>query len=157
MTTHGTASKPRVMIVEDEIITAEHLAVFVESMGFEVCANITSGEKAVEETKRVRPDLVLMDIVLKGGLDGITSAQRIRSIREVPVVFLTGHADRIIAQRDSLSGPFGYVLKPIQEKQLIVAIEMAMHLSRVESERKTVQNALVKSEQKYRNLVGKFQ
>ena len=118
--------RPRVLIVEDEVIVAEDLRQTLLQIGYEVAAHAASGEQAIKLTIEAKPDLVLMDIMLGQGMDGINAAQRIRQSADVPVVFLTSHTDESTLQRAKLSEPFAYLVKPFQERSLRATVEMAL-------------------------------
>ena len=96
----------------------------------------SSGEEAVENAEKDKPDLVLMDIVLEGEMDGIQAANEIRSRFNIPVIFLTAYTDEKILERASITEPFGYIVKPFLNEDLKIAIEIAMYKYRVEKERK---------------------
>ncbi|OGP49711.1 MAG: hypothetical protein A2Y79_05340 [Deltaproteobacteria bacterium RBG_13_43_22] len=119
--------KKKIMVVEDERIVARDLARQLGDLGYDVVATAYSGEEAVEKAGEVLPDLVLMDIVLAGEMDGIQAADRIKALSGTPVVFLTSYADDQTFGRAKLTGPYGYILKPVEKKQLQVTIELALH------------------------------
>lgn len=123
----------RIMIVEDLNITALDLKNRLRKMGYEVCALAGEGEEAIEKAQQVRPDLILMDIRLKGEIDGVQAAEKIREKLDIPVIYLTAHADETTLQRAMVTQPYGYVLKPFEEKELRITIEMAMHRHREEA------------------------
>ncbi|MCA1960397.1 MAG: response regulator [Desulfomonile sp.] len=118
---------PQIMVVEDEVVVAMELQSKLTSMGYVVAAATGSGEDAVEKAGELRPDLVLMDIQLAGDLDGIEAAQRIRQLYDIPVVFLTAHADEKTLQRAKLSEPFGYLIKPFSGAELRTTIEVSLY------------------------------
>lgn len=122
----------KVLVVEDEIIVAEDIAERLRKLGYTVAGMVTSGEEAIEQTAKAQPDLVLMDIVLEGDIDGVTAAENIRNAFQIPVVFLTAYADEKTLQRAKLADPFGYILKPFQQKDLQATIEIAIHRNEVE-------------------------
>ena len=124
--------KKRIMVVEDERIVARDLARQLTDMGYDVVATAYSGEEAVEKAGELHPDLVLMDIVLAGKMDGIQAAEKIKAISGIPVVYLTSYADDKTFGRAKLTGPSGYILKPVEKKQLHVAIELALHRQGIE-------------------------
>jgi signal transduction histidine kinase len=126
------ARRPRLLIAEDESLIAEELEVRMGRMGLEVVGIVSSAEEAIDVAARELPDLVLMDVRLKGAMDGIEAASIIRKL-SVPVVFLTAHSDEATIGRAKLADPFGYVLKPFNERDLRVAIEMALHKHKVEA------------------------
>ena len=120
-------SKTTILIVEDEAIVAADLAGKLGRLGYEVAGTAAKGEEAVALAGRLRPHLVLMDIWLKGPMDGIEAAEAIRRQHDVPVVYLTAHSDAATLARAKLTGPFGYILKPFEERELATQIEMALY------------------------------
>ena len=116
-----------ILIVEDEMIVAMDLRDVLVEMGYRVTEVVSSGEEAIEAVTRRRPDLVLMDVMLRGHIDGVTAAKLVRDMFRVPVVVLTAFADDASIQRVKLSEPFGYLLKPFEERELRSAIEVALH------------------------------
>jgi len=110
------------MIVEDEIITAEAIKSSLESMAYEVTSMANTGEAAIEGAEQDYPDVILMDIRLKEKMDGIEAADRIRSRLEIPIIFLTAYADEEKLERAKLTLPFGYVLKPFQDRDLTLTL-----------------------------------
>lgn len=115
-----------IMIVEDEGIVARDIRNRLTKMGYDVAAVVDSGEAALEKASEMRPDLVLMDIMLKGELDGTQTADQLYQDFHIPVVYLTAHADYATVQRAKETQPFGYVVKPFQERELHASIEMAL-------------------------------
>jgi CheY-like chemotaxis protein len=120
-------SNVRILIVENEVIVAEDLANKVRQMGHEVAGITATGEEAVESARRQRPTLVLMDIHLAGAMDGIAAAQQIHSEYNLPVVFLTAHSDKGTVARAQQAEAFGYILKPFDDRDLRIQIEMALY------------------------------
>ncbi|HID74348.1 MAG TPA: response regulator, partial [Thermoplasmata archaeon] len=141
----GRGRRTRVMIVEDERIVAEDIRRTLLGLGYEVNGVAATGDRALEMVDAARPDLVLMDIRLKGGMDGLTAAEEIRHRHGVPVVFLTAYADDDTIRRAKASGPYGYVIKPFEARELHSTIQMALHHH--EMDRK-----LRESEQLYQTL-----
>ena len=123
----------KILVVEDEIIVAEDIGFRLKKLGYIVTATVASGEEAIEKVTENQPDLVLMDIVLKGDMDGVTAAEKIRSKVDIPTVFLTAYADDKTLQRAKLTNPFGYIIKPFQQNDLRVAIEIALHRHEIEA------------------------
>ncbi|HLK56731.1 MAG TPA: response regulator [Chthonomonadaceae bacterium] len=115
----------RILVVEDEALLAEELQQRLTHMGYQVVGIADTAQGAIEAAERMRPDLVLMDIQLKGETDGIEAADHIYRRLNIPIVHLTAHSDRATLQRAKATTPFGYVLKPFHERDLQVAIEMA--------------------------------
>jgi PAS domain S-box-containing protein len=131
--------KTRILIVEDEVVIAMELKGMIEDLGCEVTAVVNSGTAAVKQAGDDRPHIVLMDIGIKGATDGIEAARLTRSEYEIPVVFLTAHMDEVRIERAKMTMPFGYVLKPIQPRELKVTLEMALYVAKIEIERKRVE------------------
>ena len=139
-------TKAQILIVEDERIVAKDIEYSLKTLGYKVTGIASSGEKAIQKAKDARPDLVLMDIRLKGTMDGIEAAHRLREEHSIPVVYLTAYADEGTLERAKVTGPFGYILKPFNEKELCSTIEMALYKHRIDQE-------LRESEERYRQLV----
>jgi signal transduction histidine kinase len=135
----------KILVAEDEAIVAEAIAESLKKQGYQVVAIVTNGEEAIEKAAQNQPDLVLMDIVLEGDMDGIVAAEKIRTLFQIPTVFLTAYADEETLKRAKLTDPFGYIIKPFQQKDLYVTIEIALH--RHESETK-IRQALATAQQK---------
>ena len=122
----------KTLVVEDERIVAEDIRRCLQNLGYTVSAIASSGEEAVQNAEEICPDLVLMDIVLKGKMDGIEAAEQIHSRFGIPVVYLTAYADEKILERAKITEPFGYILKPIDERELRTTIEMALYKHKME-------------------------
>ena len=120
---------PQILIVEDEAIVASDISNTLQVLGYAALAVASSGESAIELATAKRPDLVLMDIRLKGSIDGVRAAREISDRLGIPVVYLTAHADERTLRRAKATQPFGYVLKPFDERDLHVAIEIALDRS----------------------------
>ncbi|MDY9925532.1 response regulator [Methanosarcina sp.] len=124
----------RILIVEDEHIVAMGIKRMLKGLGYTVTGVASSGEDAINKTESTFPDLVLMDIMLKGELDGVEAAKEIKERFDVPVVYLTAYSDSSILERVKITGPFGYIVKPFDEKDLHSNIEIALHRYRKEKE-----------------------
>jgi CheY-like chemotaxis protein len=122
--------KGRIMIVEDIRLIAEDIKVSLTNLGYAVTAVVSSGEEAVQKAAQDRPDLVLMDIVLSGKMDGIETAQQMLSRYNIPVIFLTAYSDEKKLERAKAAEPFGYIVKPYNDRELHATIEMALHKHR---------------------------
>jgi PAS domain S-box-containing protein len=122
----------KILVVEDETIVAADLKNKLTHLGYHVIGTVGRGEEAVRIASAERPALVLMDIVLSGEMDGIEAADRIRQIYHVPIVFLSAHSDSETLARAKATGPFGYLLKPFNERELETHIEMALYRFRSE-------------------------
>ncbi len=119
-------TKARVLVVEDESVVAMDIRQRLSQLDYEVVGVANRGELAVELTERLKPDLVLMDIRLQGDVDGVDAAEQIRQRLFVPVVYLTAHADEATLQRAKVTEPFGYILKPFEDRELHTVTEMAL-------------------------------
>lgn len=127
-------NKTKVIIVEDESIVAKDIQNILKNLGYIIPAVVSSGDKALDEVEKHQPDLVLMDIMLKGDMSGIQAAEIIRERFDIPVVFLTAYADESTIEKAKSAIPYGYIIKPFKEKELETTIEMAInkHLSDME-------------------------
>ena len=123
----ATLSSSRILIVEDEVIVARDICQQIESMGYQSVGMATSGEQAVLLAGQLRPDLVLMDIELGSGMDGIAAALAIRATQPLPVVFLTAYSADDVLARAKLAEPYGYILKPFSEHELRSVLQMAIY------------------------------
>ena len=119
--------RSRILIVEDEKIVAVDLQLRLEGHGYSVVDIASTGEEAIHAARKTRPDIILMDITLRGGMDGIAAADEIRKGQDIPIIYVTAHADSGTLDRAKVTGPFGYVLKPFEERELHTAIEMALY------------------------------
>ena len=135
----------KLLIFEDQFIIALDLKNTLENLGYTVTGIAGSGEECLELISGSKPDLVLMDIMLSGEIDGITAATILHEAYDIPVIYLTAHSDENSLKKANLTGPYGYIVKPIEEKDLYTSIEIALHRSLLDRE-------LKKSEIKYRTL-----
>jgi len=124
--------RAQILVVEDENIIAMDLKTRLIALGYQVAAVVASGEEAIQRTETLRPDLVLMDIVLKGQVDGVQAAEQIRQRFGTPVVYLTAYSDNNTLQRARVTEPYGYILKPFDDRELRTAIEIALYKYRME-------------------------
>lgn len=136
----------RILVVEDEFIVAMDIQNRLERLGYRALDSVASGEEAIEKAEEILPDLVLMDIRLEGEMDGIEAAEHIRRNHDIPVIFLTAFADEKTLQRAKITAPYGYILKPFQERELHSAIEIALYNHKLESKLKS-------SEERFRAIV----
>jgi len=123
---------PAILIVEDEAIVSGDIKDTLIGLGYTVAGIARSGEAALENVGETRPDLVLMDIHLSGAMDGIDAAGQIHGHYGIPVIFLTAYADAALLERAKVTEPYGYILKPYDDRELFSAIEMALYKSRME-------------------------
>lgn len=122
----------KIIVVEDESIVAEDIKRSLQNMGYIVPAIVSTGEDAIKKAGELMPDMILMDIVLRGEMNGIEAAGRIRSDLKIPVIYLTAYTDENILQQAKLTEPFGYIIKPFEDKELHSVIEMALYKNRME-------------------------
>lgn len=126
-------TKPQVMIVEDEAIVALDIQNRLSMMGYQVAAVASSGLEAIEKSRQVKPSLILMDIMLEGDMDGIDAAGTIREEQNIPVIYLTAYADEKTLGRAKVTEPFGYIIKPFEDRELNLTIEMALYKHQAEN------------------------
>lgn len=124
----------RILIVEDEHIVALDLQQQVEKLGHAVVGIGGTGQEAIDLALEMLPDLILMDIRLRGDMDGITAANEIRSVKQIPIVYLTAYSDAKTLERASVTQPLGYILKPFQLRELETTIQLALYKSKVQAE-----------------------
>jgi|SRR5664280_234323 len=125
----------RILIVEDEHIVAMGIKRMLKSLGYTVTGVASSGEDAISKAESTFPDIVLMDIMLKGDMDGVEATREIKARFDIPVVYLTAYSDNNILERAKITEPFGYIIKPFDEKDLYSSIEVALHRQRKEKEK----------------------
>jgi PAS domain S-box-containing protein len=134
-------SDKKILIVEDERIEALDIQRALESFGYEVPYIAFSGEEAIEKASELMPDLILMDISLAGDTNGIEATLTIKNL-EIPVIYLTAHSDIATFQLAKLSDPYGYIVKPFDNRELQYTIELAIYKNQIEKELKTVKGKL---------------
>jgi len=122
----------KILVVEDESIVARDIADMLKKQGYDVPAIALSAEQAIQKTEQIQPDLVLMDIVLKGDVDGIEAAEQIRRRFDIPVLYLTAYTDEQTVKRAKITEPFGYITKPFDKRELYTNIEMALYKHKAE-------------------------
>ena len=118
--------KTKILIVEDELLIAENLAIKLKKLGHQVVDIVSSGKAAIKKASFHNPDLILMDIAIKGDLDGIQTANAIKETQNLAIIFLTAYADDKTLERASLTGCYGYILKPFKDRELHAAIKIAL-------------------------------
>jgi CheY-like chemotaxis protein len=129
-------TKGNILIVEDEALIALDLRRRLEDSGYDVIGTAASAAEALEALERESPDVVLMDIHLQGKVDGIEAARALKSKWDIPVVFLTAHSDEPTLQRAKVAEPHGYLLKPFKDRELKIAIDIALYKHRAEAEQR---------------------
>jgi two-component system, response regulator PdtaR len=120
-------SRAKILVVEDEWIIANDIKDSLIEMGYRVSAIAASGEDALARVEEDPPDLVLMDIVLKGQMNGIETARAIRARRDIPVIYLTAYDNQFLVDKAKQTDHSGYLLKPFKDRELHIAIDMALH------------------------------
>ena len=137
----------RILVVDDETVITTQLEEHLAFMGYDVVGSASSGEEAIDIARDLTPDLILMDIVMQpDGLDGIDAAAAIQAEQDTPVIFLTAFADDAYVERARKVQPFGYILKPFQEREIKACIEVALH-------KKAIERQLQESEERHRSVV----
>jgi transcriptional regulator with GAF, ATPase, and Fis domain/AmiR/NasT family two-component response regulator len=144
--------KIRILIVEDEAITAMEIESNLQSIGYEVTSIVDTGKKAIEKAELDKPDIVLMDIKIKGKMDGVEAAKIIWSRFAIPIVFTTAYLGKQRIENSKITAPFGHVLKPIQERELRLSIEMTLHISKIIIQRNHAEKKLKESEKQLSDL-----
>ena len=124
--------KIKILVVEDESLVAKDIQNMLRGLGYDVLDVLSTGEEAIAALGRSDPDLILMDIVLKGEIDGIVAAERIWEKYGIPVIYLTAYADETTLARAKVTEPFGYILKPFDERELQTTIEMAFYKAKMD-------------------------
>ncbi len=147
-------SSARILIVEDDNLIAEALYHHLRHRGYQVVGQVETGPEAIECAQRLQPDLVIMDIVLAGDMDGIEAATEIGRRVGIPVLYLTAHADTELFERAKLSGPFGYMLKPLNERELELTIEVALYRAKMDAELRSSQRHLAEAQRV--GMLGSF-
>jgi PAS domain S-box-containing protein len=140
------AEKTRILLVEDDSLIAEDIKVIVENFGYSILWIASTARAAIENADKFKPDLIMMDIVLDGEMDGIEAAEKIKARVDIPIVYLTAHADENTLERAKKTEPYGYVLKPFQEQELKTVIDTALYKHGMERKVK-------ESEERYRTLI----
>ena len=125
-------AKTRILIVEDEALVAEDLKIALTNIGYDVIGHAVSADDAVKKAVELEPDLILMDIVLKGQKSGIDASYDIKAKMDIPILFLTAYTDITLINKAKSTEPYAYLVKPFQERQLLAAIEMALYKSQME-------------------------
>jgi two-component system, response regulator PdtaR len=138
--------KIKILIVEDESILALGLKKKLENLGYSVTDIAASGNETFNKVSVNKPDLILMDIVIKGDIDGIETASELNKTESIPVIYLTAYADDEILKRAATTEPYGYILKPYKEKELKANIEMAIY------KKKSEQDEMLDYEDVYRDV-----
>jgi len=147
-------AETNILVVEDERIVARDLQRRLQRLGYTVCAIAASGPEAMAYAAQTKPDLILMDIVLPGPMDGIEAVAQIRAHADIPVIYLTAHADEDTLQRAKTTEPFGYLLKPFDTRVMQTTIEMALYKHHMEQERRLLLHQLQEALANIKTLQG---
>jgi two-component system response regulator LytT len=123
-----------VLVVEDESIVSKDIQMSLKKLGYNVVGSAATGEKAVELANELQPDIVLMDIMLKGQMNGIEAAGAIKQSNKIPVIYLTAYTDESTLAKAKVTEPYGYIIKPFKEIDLHTSIEMALYKHSKEQE-----------------------
>lgn len=123
-----------ILIIEDSMIVSTHIQSLLEQEGYVISNVLTSGEDAIREVEQNQPDLILMDIILAGEITGIEAASAILARQKVPIIYLTAMTDKKTIESAKTTGPYSYVIKPFDEKDLVTRIEMTLYKSKLEIE-----------------------
>jgi CheY-like chemotaxis protein len=124
--------KATILVVEDEAIAAKDLQLRLQHMGYDVPDIVAKGEDAIDKAREIRPDLLLMDIILVGQINGIEAARQIRLSSDIPVIYLSAYTDNMLSERAKDTEPFGYLSKPFSDYDLHNTIQMALYKHDVE-------------------------
>jgi len=127
----------KILVVEDKRIIAEDIKIRLDQLGYDVISISASGEEAIETAQTKRPDLVVMDIMLGSTMDGIEAAQIIREQFDIPIIFLTAYVDNVLLARAKIAEPFGYILKPFDDRELGSTVEIALYKKKIEAALRT--------------------
>jgi len=122
---------PKILVVEDESIIARDINYTLKGLGYDVCGVAASGEESVEKAFIMNPDLILMDIKLRGNIDGLCAAKQIQSHLNIPVIYLTAYGDEITLKQLDKTKPYGYINKPIEERELKFKIDRILNGGRL--------------------------
>ncbi|OZH56156.1 hypothetical protein AFK68_00020, partial [Hydrocoleum sp. CS-953] len=146
-------SPTKILVVEDELIAAENIARNLKKLGYEVIGIVDSGEEAIQAATENHPNLVLMDIMLQGDLDGIEAAGHIRSELKIPVIYMTAYADDDTLGRAKLTEPYGYLVKPFKPQALRTTIEIALQKHQSEQ---VVESSYIKEIEEVKNQLDRL-
>ena len=142
----------RILIADDDLITRMELSEMLDAAGHDLVGEAETGQQAIQMARTFHPDLIVMDIVMPGGMDGITAAERIKKESDTAIVFISGYGDPEYIERAKRLEPFGYVMKPFEEREVKAFIEIALHKREMELKLRNAHELLKKSEEKYRLL-----
>ena len=127
-------AKTNVLVVEDESIVSKDIQQSLKKLGYNVVGAASTGEKAIDLVHAENPDIILMDIMLKGNITGIETSEKIKEDLNIPIIFLTAYADEATLSKAKVTEPYGYIIKPFKEIDLHTSIEMALYKHKKEKE-----------------------
>ena len=145
----------KILIVEDEAIVAKDIEYTLQELGYKTRTITARFHTVMSKVRQFLPDLILMDIVLKGKINGISLARRIRKKFEIPIVYLTAYGDYETVERAKMTGPFGYILKPFEKNNLRTTIELALYKYRIEQELRRALKELTRARKRAQKLAEK--
>lgn len=143
---------PKVLIVEDDVVTSKYMNYLIDKLGYQVVSIVDSGEAAIVQSRQFNPDLVLMDIILQGRINGIDAANEIKKEQNIPIIYLTALSDGDTLREAQKSGPFGYIVKPFIERELEVIMAAALYKENKEQTLKDIQERHVLSLKNFRGI-----
>lgn len=126
--------KAKILVVEDEFIIAEDLCARIKNFGYDICGSVSTGEEAISTACEKKPDLILMDIILKDAMNGIEAASRIRDQYDIPIIYITAFGQKEYIDNAKITEPFGCLIKPFKDRELFATIEMALYKAKMERE-----------------------
>ena len=129
----------RILIVEDDTLIAQEIEIRLIDLGYEIVGAASSGSEAIALAEKLQPALVLMDIMLKGEMDGIEAADYITRRMQIPIIYLSAFTDKATLQRAKITEPYGYIVKPFTERELQANIEMALYKHQSESKLRMIE------------------
>jgi diguanylate cyclase (GGDEF)-like protein len=147
----------KVLIVEDESLIAYDIGMTLKKFGYMVVDMVDTAEKSIQSARELKPDVILMDIVLKGDMDGIDAAAMIRHELNIPIIFITTYSDEFFVNRAAAQIPYGYILKPFRMQELVILIEMTRHRHRFDLNIQQKNQMLMRELIKSRNLERRMQ
>lgn len=147
-------SGARILIVEDDIITSMDLKRRLLRLNYQVLGVLTRGEDVLIQFDTLKPDIILMDIMLEGAIDGIDTASQLHQKGDVPIIFLTTLVDNDTFERAKITEPFAYIIKPTLDRELQINIEIALYKARIDKERNLLLKQLQEQQDKINELSG---
>ncbi|MCB5251238.1 MAG: response regulator [Candidatus Cloacimonadales bacterium] len=147
-------SKLKVLVVEDDSIIIIDLKRRIPKIGYELVGVFSKGEDAIEHVEVLKPDIILMDVMLDGMLDGIETAKLIHNQTDVPILFLTSMVDEETFQRAKITSPYAYIIKPVTDRELQINIEIALYQKKIDKEKSELINQLQEKNRQIKELSG---